>query len=51
MAGQWWNAVMVPFAGLLITYILLKSTFLTLKQGGIYWRESFYPLSELKKNK
>lgn len=44
-----WYALMVPVAGCLLIYILLRSAFLTLKQGGIYWRESFYPLKELKK--
>lgn len=51
MTGKWWQALLMPFAGLLIFYIILKSAFLTLKQGGIYWRESFYALSELKKNR
>jgi cellulose synthase/poly-beta-1,6-N-acetylglucosamine synthase-like glycosyltransferase len=51
MAGKWWDVLMVPVAGLLIVYVILKSTYLTLKQGGIYWRDTFYPLSELRKNK
>ena len=46
---KWWYALMVPFAGALLIYILLKAAITTLMQGGIYWRESFYPLSELKK--
>ena len=49
-AGKWWYALLVPFAGWLLVYIILKSALLTLRQGGIYWRESFYPLSDLKKN-
>jgi len=48
---RWWYALMVPFAGALLSYILLKAAITTLQQGGIYWRESFYPLSELKKQK
>lgn len=44
-----WYAFMVPVAGALLIYILIRSAILTLKQGGIYWRESFYPLKELKK--
>jgi hypothetical protein len=51
MAGKWWDVLMVPVAGLLIVYVILRSTYLTLKQGGIYWRDTFYPLSELRKNK
>lgn len=49
--SKWWFALLVPAAGFLMAYILLKSTWLTLRQGGIYWRESFYPLSELKKQR
>jgi hypothetical protein len=29
--------------------MLLRSTFVTLKQGGIVWRGTFYPLDELKR--
>jgi hypothetical protein len=32
-----------------ITYILLRSTVITLRQGGIYWRETFYKLEELRR--
>lgn len=49
--GKWWHALMIPFAGLVMMFIILKSAFKTLQQGGIYWRESFYPLSELKKQR
>lgn len=48
---KWWYALMVPFAGALLIYILLKAAITTLRQGGIYWRESFYPLSELRKQR
>ena len=49
MRTHGWYALMIPFAGALMMYILIRSAYLTLKQGGIYWRESFYPLSELRK--
>lgn len=49
MRTRWWYALMVPAAGALMMYILIRSAWLTLQQGGIYWRESFYPLTELKK--
>jgi hypothetical protein len=29
-------------------YALLNSTFVTLRQGGIRWRETFYPLDDLR---
>jgi glycosyltransferase involved in cell wall biosynthesis len=49
--GKWWHALLIPFAGLVLTYIIIKSALKTLKQGGIYWRDSFYPLKELKQQK
>jgi glycosyltransferase involved in cell wall biosynthesis len=45
-----WNALLMPFGALLLVYALLRSMFLTLVQGGILWRGTFYPLSELRKN-
>lgn len=47
--ANWWDALLIPFAGLVMVYIIIKSALLTIKQGGIYWRDSFYPLSELRK--
>jgi glycosyltransferase involved in cell wall biosynthesis len=38
-----------PLGALLLSYMLLRSTFVTLKQGGIVWRGTFYPLDELKR--
>lgn len=47
--GSAWHGILVPFAGLVMVYIIIVSALRTLKQGGIYWRGSFYPLSELRK--
>ena len=49
MKGVWWYALMMPVAGCIMIYIMLKSAMLTIRQGGIYWRDSFYSLEELKK--
>lgn len=38
-----------PFGALLLSYMLLRSTVVTLRQGGIVWRDTFYPLDELKR--
>jgi hypothetical protein len=35
--------------GLLFCYMLLRSTVVTLRQGGIVWRDTFYPLDELRR--
>ena len=39
----------LPIGAILFTYILLRSTAITLRQGGIYWRETFYELEELRR--
>jgi len=48
LPNKWWHAFVIPFAGCYIAYFVLKSAILTLKQGGIYWRDSFYSLKMLK---
>jgi glycosyltransferase involved in cell wall biosynthesis len=39
----------VPVGAVLFAYMLLRSTVYTLKQGGIIWRGTFYPLEALKR--
>jgi glycosyltransferase involved in cell wall biosynthesis len=38
-----------PLGAILFSYMLLRSAFVTLKQGGIVWRDTFYPLEDLKR--
>jgi glycosyltransferase involved in cell wall biosynthesis len=45
-----WNALLMPFGALLILYALLRSMVITLAQGGIRWRGTFYSLAELRKH-
>lgn len=40
-----------PIGSLFFAFILLRSMFITLRQGGIRWRDSFYPLKELRQFK
>ena len=40
-----------PVAVLLFNYILWRATILTYVRGGIRWRDTFYPLADLKANK
>jgi glycosyltransferase involved in cell wall biosynthesis len=49
--GTWWHGLLLPFAGAVMAYIIAVSAVKTLRQGGIYWRDHFYPLQELKKQK
>lgn len=46
-----WHGVFLPLTISLLVYIQCRATFLTLWQGGIYWRGTFYPLALLKNNK
>jgi hypothetical protein len=43
-------AVATPATALLVTYAAMRSMLITLRQGGIRWRDTFYPLSELRAN-
>ncbi len=38
-----------PLAGILILYTMLKSMWITYRQGGVLWRGTLYPLNELRK--
>lgn len=38
-----------PLGATIFFYMLLRSTVVTLWQGGIVWRDTFYPLEELKR--
>lgn len=46
-----WYAVLFPISTVLFLYSLLRSMFITLKQGGVTWRGTFYPLTELRQKK
>jgi hypothetical protein len=45
-----WNAVFAPFAAAVFVFTLLRSMLTTLRQGGVVWRGTFYPLAELRKH-
>ena len=45
---SWPCAVLMPFMFPVFLYTLLNSTFVTLRQCGICWRETFYPLKTLR---
>ncbi len=49
ITAKWWHALLIPFSGLVMVYIIIKSTIVTIRQGGIYWRDSFYSLADLRK--
>jgi hypothetical protein len=38
-----------PIGALLFCYMIVRSVAVTLWQGGVMWRGTFYPLKELKR--
>jgi glycosyltransferase involved in cell wall biosynthesis len=38
-----------PIGALIFVWMIARSTFVTIRQGGIVWRGTFYPLEELKR--
>src|SRR5262249_34742200 len=44
----WSCALAMPFMIPVVLYGLLNSTFVTVRNGGIRWRETFYPLETLR---
>jgi len=46
-----WHGLFLPFTISLLVYIQWRATILTLWQGGITWRGTFYPLRKLRANK
>jgi glycosyltransferase involved in cell wall biosynthesis len=45
-----WNFLFFPISALTFAFTLLRSMAITLKQGGVRWRGTFYSLAELRKN-
>jgi glycosyltransferase involved in cell wall biosynthesis len=45
-----WYALFFPFGALVFVFTLLRSMLITLKHGGVMWRGTYYPLTELRKN-
>ena len=43
-------ALFFPLGALVFVFTLLRSMLVTLNQGGVVWRGTFYPLAELRKN-
>jgi glycosyltransferase involved in cell wall biosynthesis len=45
-----WNVLAAPFAAAVFCFVMMRSMLTTLRQGGVVWRGTFYPLAELKKH-
>ncbi|HQX52172.1 MAG TPA: hypothetical protein PLR25_19795, partial [Planctomycetaceae bacterium] len=42
-------APLFPVGAFVMAFAYWRSTFITLRQGGVRWRDSFYPLAQLRK--
>lgn len=49
MRASPWYAFTQPIGAAIFAYMLTQSAVVTLRQGGIVWRETFYPLEELRR--
>ncbi|HEY0307344.1 MAG TPA: glycosyltransferase family 2 protein [Acidobacteriaceae bacterium] len=45
-----WYGLLFPVAALMMVFALLRSTWVTWRQGGVRWRGTFYTLAELRRN-
>jgi hypothetical protein len=46
----WWAGVLLPPLALFGAYLMVRATWLTLRNDGIVWRGTHYPLAELRAN-
>ena len=44
-----WYSLTHPLGAILFSYMVVRSVVVTLWQGGVTWRETFYPLEELRR--
>jgi hypothetical protein len=47
----WHVALATPISVLVLAFIYSRSVYLTLRRGGIVWRDSFYTLADLRRNR
>ena len=46
-----WCPFFLPVAAALVVYAMLRSLLVTLARGGVIWRDTFYPLQELRRRR
>lgn len=49
MKAPTWYALTQPLGAAVFAYMLLRSTVITMRQRGVIWRNTFYPLEELRR--
>ena len=48
---KWWHHVFVPLAVVLELYAIVRSCWKTWRQGGVTWRDTFYSLDTLRRER
>lgn len=43
-----WTVLLYPLGAMILAYILIRSMVVTLRRGGVVWRETFYPIERLR---
>jgi hypothetical protein len=51
MGVRWWTVFFYPIDFLMFVYIQWRTMLLNHWMGGIRWRDTLYPLAELKANR
>jgi glycosyltransferase involved in cell wall biosynthesis len=46
-----WQAALMPVGVTIFVYAFLRSMVVTLRQGGVRWRGTFYPIAELRRRR
>lgn len=49
--GGWYLAPLFPVAASIMAFTYWRSTILTIKRGGVRWRDSFYSLKQLRESR
>lgn len=47
---RWYYAALLPLGGLACAWALVRSTWITLRRGGVRWRDTLYPLPRLREH-
>jgi hypothetical protein len=46
---RWWDFLTAPLGASLFAYAILRSMVVTLRRGGVVWRDTKYEVDELKR--